>query len=199
MGQRWEGLDHRASNPTERGGEAKGPVPCSQMVTGSQYSWEGPEELRKRSRGHGGLHVLTQDLLLAAGPFLCLHHPVCGASLGCHHRPHGGLLHQQNIMDPLRPPDALVRATCSTLHPCLMCCSACSQLWVSLGMRFTGQDTLMPSLTQVRCQVPQKAQGAANSWGFKSLCLGTLVPSRPCMSWARLSSVSLRLQQLQPP
>lgn len=44
---------------------------------------------------------------------------------------------------------------------------------------------LMPCLTQVRCQVPQKAQGAVNSWGFKC------VP-------VTLSSMSLRLQQLQP-
>lgn len=36
--------------------------------------------------------------------------------MGCHHRPHGGILHQQNLLDPLRPPDALVRAAGSTLH-----------------------------------------------------------------------------------
>lgn len=159
-------------------GEADGLVPCSQMVTGPQYSWEGPEELRKGSRGHGGLRVLTQDLLPAAGPFLRLHHPVCGASLGCHHRPHGGLLHQQNIMDPLWPPDALVRASCSTPHPRLICHSAPSQLWVSIDMSFAVQDVLMLYLTQVRCQVLQKAQGAASSWGFKSVPV-TLTASKP--------------------
>jgi len=159
VGQWWEGLGHPASNPTEQGGEAEGPV-----------KWQrGHNKVGKVLRssggaagGTGGLRVLTQDLLLAAGPFLCLHHPVCGASLGCRHGPHGGLLHQQNIMDPLWPPDALVRAACSTLHPCLMCHSASSPFSVSLGMRFAGQDMLTSCLAQVRCRVPQKAQGAAN-------------------------------------
>ena len=32
-------------------------------------------------------------LLIPGGSFLCFHHPVCGPSLGCHHRPPGGLLH----------------------------------------------------------------------------------------------------------
>lgn len=64
----------------------------------------------------GGLQVLTQVPPPAGGCFLCLHHPVCGASLGCHHGPHGGFLHQQNLLDPLRPPDALVSAAGSALH-----------------------------------------------------------------------------------
>ena len=30
---------------------------------------------------------------IPGGSFLCFHHPICGPSLGCHHRPPGGLLH----------------------------------------------------------------------------------------------------------
>lgn len=73
-----------------------------------------------------------------------------------------------------------------------MCHSASSQLWVSLGMSFTGQDILMPYLTQVRCQVSQKTQG------FKFVPVA-LVPSHPCVMWTWLASVSLYLQQLQAP
>lgn len=75
----------------------------------------------------GGLHFLTQVPPPAGGCFLCLHHPICGTSVGCHHRPHGGVLHQQNFLDPLRPPDALVRAASSTLHSL----PAVSQLFLS--------------------------------------------------------------------
>lgn len=30
---------------------------------------------------------------IPGGSFLCFHHPIRGPSLGCHHRPPGGLLH----------------------------------------------------------------------------------------------------------
>lgn len=53
VGQHWEGLGHRASNPTEHRGEAEGAVPCFQMGMGLQYGWEGPEELGKVLRSSG--------------------------------------------------------------------------------------------------------------------------------------------------
>lgn len=52
-------------------------------------------------------------LPIPGGPFFCLHHPVCGPSLGCHHRPPGGLLHQQILLDLPGSPYALVSRRCS--------------------------------------------------------------------------------------
>lgn len=95
------------------------------------------------------MHLLTQVFPAAGGCFLCLHHPVCWTSMGCHHGPHGGILHQQNPLDPLWPPDALVRAAGSSLHSL----PAVSQLSQSaLGISGMRQDVLTPWLTQVRCQ-----------------------------------------------
>lgn len=96
-----------ASNPSERGGETEGLLPNVCGVTVGRVGMV--------LRGSWGLHILTHVPPPAGGCFLCLHHPVCWTSMGCHHGPHGGILHQQNPLDPLWPPDALVRAGIS-LH-----------------------------------------------------------------------------------
>lgn len=44
----------------------------------------------------------------SGGPCISLHHLVYGPGLGCRHRPSGGLLYQQILLDPHGPPHALV-------------------------------------------------------------------------------------------
>ena len=44
-----------------------------------------------------------------AGSLLCLHHPVCWPSMGCHYRPHSGLPGLPKPMDTFRTDAALVR------------------------------------------------------------------------------------------
>lgn len=54
---------------------------------------------------------------LAAGSLLCIHHPVCGPSVGCRNGPHGGLSGLPKPVDTFWTHAALVGSTPS----CLQC------------------------------------------------------------------------------
>lgn len=47
-------------------------------------------EVARQMKEEGVIFFL---FLIPGGSFLCFHHPIRGPSLGCHHRPPGGLLH----------------------------------------------------------------------------------------------------------
>lgn len=113
--------------------------------------------------------------------------------MGRHHRPHGGLLHQQDAVDPLWPPDAMVSAACSTRCPFPMrwLPSAVGVPW----MRLAGQNVPTARLTQRRCQVPKNTRVLPAT--LLCGCYPIVPKLSPCVPGCTL--VPLHMDQLQRP